>query len=76
MEPINKCGANTRRPGIVCKRTALANGRCRLHGGRSTGPKTAEGRARISEAQKARWRRVAEALALQASQTAVGVGSL
>ena len=72
MEPINNCGANTRRPDVVCKRTPLANGRCRLHGGRSTGPKTAEGRARISEAQKARWRRLAEALAFQAAHTAVG----
>ena len=25
---------------------ALANGRCKLHGGMSTGPKTAEGKAR------------------------------
>ncbi|WP_409176444.1 HGGxSTG domain-containing protein [Brevibacillus fortis] len=32
------CGAKTRsdRP---CKKAALANGRCRLHGGKSTGPK-------------------------------------
>jgi hypothetical protein len=29
--------------------------RCRFHGGRSTGPKTAEGRTRIAEAQRARW---------------------
>jgi hypothetical protein len=33
-------------------------------------------RARISEAQKARWRRVAEALAFQASQATIGVGWL
>ena len=32
-------------------------GRCRLHGGASTGP-TAEGRRRISEFQKARWARL------------------
>jgi hypothetical protein len=31
----------------------MANGRCRLHGGLSTGPKTAEGIARIS---RARWK--------------------
>ena len=29
--------------------------RCRLHGGLSTGPRTAEGRARIAEAQRRRW---------------------
>jgi len=32
------CGAKTR-SGEPCKRKALANGRCRLHGGKSTGPK-------------------------------------
>ncbi|WP_425514031.1 HGGxSTG domain-containing protein [Aureimonas phyllosphaerae] len=29
--------------------------RCRMHGGLSTGPKTAEGRTRIAEAQRRRW---------------------
>jgi hypothetical protein len=29
----------------------MANGRCRLHGGLSTGPKTAEGIARIRQAR-------------------------
>lgn len=29
--------------------------RCRLHGGLSTGPTSAEGKARVSTAQKARW---------------------
>jgi ABC transporter substrate binding protein len=29
--------------------------RCRFHGGLSTGPKTAEGKARIAEAQRRRW---------------------
>ncbi|GED33949.1 HGGxSTG domain-containing protein [Brevibacillus centrosporus] len=32
------CGAKTRSGG-PCKKAALANGRCRLHGGKSTGPK-------------------------------------
>ena len=32
---------------------AMRNGRCRIHGGKSTGPKTAEGRERIRRAQ---WR--------------------
>jgi hypothetical protein len=30
--------------------------RCRFHGGKSTGPKTQAGRARIAEAQRLRWR--------------------
>ncbi len=40
------CGAKTR-AGTPCRRKDLyANGRCRLHGGLSTGPKTAEGKRR------------------------------
>jgi hypothetical protein len=44
-----RCGAKTRR-GSSCQCPAMANGRCRLHGGKSTGPKTAEGRDRIRRA--------------------------
>lgn len=40
------CGATTR-AGRPCKRTDLyGNGRCKFHGGLSTGPKTAAGKAR------------------------------
>lgn len=60
---IKHCGASLGSGGDACKRAALVNGRCKLHGGKSTGPKTAEGRARIAEAQRARWQRVAVALA-------------
>jgi hypothetical protein len=41
-----KCGAFARSTGQPCKAKALANGRCRNHGGMSTGPRTPEGRAR------------------------------
>jgi hypothetical protein len=44
-----RCGAKTRR-GTPCQCPAMANGRCRLHGGLSTGPKTAEGIDRIRRA--------------------------
>src|SRR5258708_35198335 len=37
-----RCGAKTRR-GTSCQCPAMKNGRCRLHGGPSTGPKTAAG---------------------------------
>ena len=48
--PGQRCGAKTRK-GTACKRPASKrNGRCRVHGGASTGPRTEEGRARISEA--------------------------
>lgn len=42
------CGARTR-AGTPCKLTAIyANGRCKLHGGLSTGPVTDEGKARAA----------------------------
>jgi hypothetical protein len=44
-----RCGAKTRR-GTPCQCPAMGNGRCRLHGGLSTGPKTAEGIERIRRA--------------------------
>ena len=40
------CGAKTRK-GIPCRQKDIyLNGRCRLHGGLSTGPKTAAGKQR------------------------------
>ncbi len=40
------CGAKTR-TGTPCKLTSIyLNGRCKLHGGLSTGPKTKRGKAR------------------------------
>jgi hypothetical protein len=53
------CGARRKYDRQPCQAKALANGRCKYHGGMSTGPKTIAGRLRISEAQKARWRRYA-----------------
>lgn len=42
------CGARTR-AGTPCKLKGLyTSGRCKLHGGLSTGPKTPEGKARAS----------------------------
>src|SRR5436190_15109331 len=46
---VPKCGAKTRRE-TPCRCPAMKNGRCRLHGGLSTGPRTAEGIARIQRA--------------------------
>ena len=47
-----RCGAKTRQ-GNACQAPAMPNGRCRLHGGKSTGPRTPEGLAR---SQRARWK--------------------
>jgi hypothetical protein len=44
-----RCAAKNRR-GLPCQCPAMANGRCRLHGGKSTGPKTAAGIERIRRA--------------------------
>jgi len=42
------CGARTRK-GTPCKRLDIYdNGRCHLHGGLSTGPKTEEGKRRAA----------------------------
>lgn len=45
------CGARTRSNSPCAKYPIAGERRCRLHGGLSTGPKTAEGRARIAAAQ-------------------------
>jgi hypothetical protein len=47
-----RCGAITRRR-TRCQGPAMPNGRCRMHGGMSTGPRTAAGLAR---SRRARWK--------------------
>jgi hypothetical protein len=37
--PLALCGAKAKRTGKKCSQPAMKNGRCRLHGGKSTGPK-------------------------------------
>ena len=57
-----RCGAKTRQ-GPPCQapvvwdkiREQPRNGRCKLHGGLSTGAKTPNGRARQAEARRRRW---------------------
>ena len=47
--PGKRCLAKTRR-GTPCQKPAITGkSRCQLHGGRSTGPKTAEGLKRLAE---------------------------
>jgi len=45
-----RCGARTRAGGC-CRQPAMKNGRCRMHGGLSTGPRTPEGRERCRRAR-------------------------
>jgi hypothetical protein len=49
------CGAQTRKGEPCVARVVPGKRRCRFHGGLSTGPRTAEGKARISAAQRRRW---------------------
>jgi hypothetical protein len=45
-----RCSAHTRAGG-PCRQPAMPNGRCRLHGGHSTGPRTESGRAALAAAR-------------------------
>jgi hypothetical protein len=47
-----RCGAK-RRDGSSCASPAMKNGRCRMHGGLSTGPRTAEG---LASSRRAKWK--------------------
>lgn len=48
-----RCGAYARRTKMPCNGPAMTNGRCRMHGGKSTGPKTICG---IVNSRKANWK--------------------
>jgi hypothetical protein len=54
MKSKMQCGAHARTTGAPCKAQGLLNGRCKLHGGASTGPKTPEGKRAIALVTKAR----------------------
>ncbi len=47
-----RCGARTRAH-AACRQPAMRNGRCRLHGGKSTGPRTQAG---LERCRRAAWR--------------------
>ena len=49
-----RCGAHARSTGMPCKAKAMNNGKCRNHGGMSTGPKTEQGKSAIKQALKER----------------------
>ena len=53
---VGRCGARTRRGTACLCKGAGRGGRCKFHGGASTGPKTEAGRAKISALQRARWK--------------------
>ena len=47
-----RCGAR-RRDGETCRGAAMANGRCRMHGGPSTGPRTPQG---LERSRRSNWK--------------------
>ena len=68
----HRCGAGTK-AGTPCQRPAVKKtGRCTRHRGRSTGPRTAEGRARIAAAHTTHGRQTKEARAETKRRAQVG----
>jgi hypothetical protein len=66
-----RCGAHTR-SGHSCRQPAMASpggsrGRCRMHGGRSTGARTPEGQARVRAARFVHGCRTAEIIDFRAA---------
>ena len=64
LAAVRRCGARTRAGGC-CSQPAMKNGRCRFHGGKSTGPRTPEGLARSRAARYVHGHRSAEMIALR-----------
>ena len=57
--PGQRCRAKTRK-GTPCQNPVVTGrNRCRMHGGKSTGPRTAEGKARVAAAHTKHGRRSA-----------------
>ena len=70
--PGQRCGAKTRK-GTPCQRPAYKrNGRCSLHGGRSTGPKTQGGLARLTAARTTHGKYTKEKRAIAKRRAEVG----
>ena len=69
--PGQRCGAKTRR-GTPCQRPAnKRNGRCRLHGGASSGPRTEQGHAKIAAANTTTGRHTKSIIAKQEEDTKI-----
>ena len=70
--PGTRCGAKTR-AGTPCKNPAVTGrARCRMHGGKSTGAKTPEGRAKLRALHWKHGRSTTEAKAEAKRQAQVG----
>jgi hypothetical protein len=69
---MNTCLAKTRSGGQCQRAGNPKNGRCHLHGGAITGPRTDEGRARIAAAQFKHGKRSKTFVAAQRAKNAKG----
>ena len=59
-----KCGAFARTTGEQCKNASMANGRCRMHGGKSSGrPVTHGQRAKLAKKNRMHVREILNLLA-------------
>jgi hypothetical protein len=68
-----RCTARSTRTGLQCGRAALKASKtqkCQFHGGRGSGPKTAEGKARIAAARTTHGQQTKEALAAHSAASA------
>ena len=61
-----RCGAQTR-AACPCRQPAMANGRCRMHGGKSTGARTEAGLARVRANRLVHGARTAEIIDLRSA---------
>lgn len=64
-----RCGAKCKQSEGYCRNAAMKNGRCRLHGGRSTGPKPKHGQA--SKAANERMKKIKD-LIVELKQSLTG----
>lgn len=59
MHCAPRCGAHARTTGQPCKSPAMMNGRCRMHGGKSTGRPALHGRfSKGAMKRKREWKRL------------------
>ena len=65
INPMHKlCGAKSRtNNNLPCRNYTMKNGRCRMHGGSSTGPKTNQGKKSIAQARTTNGLRTKDMLA-------------
>jgi hypothetical protein len=68
-----RCGARSKRTGKPCRAAAMPNGRCKVHGGKSTGPRTPEG---LERSRRANWKHGYYSREAKAERSRVRAGML